>query len=440
MKRKINKYMLQIALLAIAATFLVITAVFYGLFQKQIQADLAISAKLLQASGFFENPDIDVDSIAISDSIEELRATWIAADGTVLYDNGNDVSKLENHGDRPEVIEALKNGSGQAIRHSDTMDTSTFYYALALENGTVLRVSTEANNIWAVYLSALPTLLLVIVVLTYVTITISHMLTRQLISPIEEMAQHMEDTGVSTPYKELEPFANMIRKQHVDILAAARVRQDFTANVSHELKTPLTAITGYAELIKNDMVDAAGQKHFIDEIIKSANRLLSLINDIIRLSDLDRAEKESGTEQVDMYSLVLDCMNSLKINAMKRGVNLYFEGDHCNIRGDRQMLRELTENLVQNAIRYNNEDGNVWVTIKDEEGPVLRVKDDGIGIPDEDQERVFERFYRVDKSRSKETGGTGLGLAIVKHIVEIHGAKLELHSTLGEGTEFIIRF
>ncbi len=432
--------MLQIALLAIAATFLVITAVYYGLFVRQIQSDLAISARLLQASGYFENPDIDMDSIAISDAIEELRVTWIAADGTVLYDNGNDVTRLENHGDRPEVIEALEEGSGQDTRRSSTMNASTFYYALRLDNGTVLRVSTEANNILAVYIKALPLLLLIIVVLIFVTITISHVLTRQLVSPIEAMAQHMEEAGAVTPYKELEPFAEMIRKQHVDILAAARVRQDFTANVSHELKTPLTAITGYAELIDSGMVDETSQKHFVEEIIKNANRLLSLINDIIRLSALDRSQLESGMEAIDLYNLVLDCMDSLKINAANRGVHLFFDGEHCSMTGDRQMLRELTENLVENAIRYNNEGGNVWVTVRKEEETVLTVKDDGIGIPEADQERVFERFYRVDKSRSKETGGTGLGLAIVKHIVEIHGAKLKLSSTLGEGTEFKIYF
>ena len=236
------------------------------------------------------------------------------------------------------------------------------------------------------------------------------------------------------------PLACMIRKQHADILSAAKARQDFSANVSHELKTPLTAISGYAELFEAGMVDEEKQAHFVKEIRKNAKRLLSLINDIIRLSELDRTEKESAFERLDLYEVVEECMDALELNAKNRQVSVEFTGEHCNIRGNREMIRELTDNLVQNAIRYNKVNGSVWVTVEGGDSPKLIVKDNGIGIPLEEQQRVFERFYRVDKSRSKATGGTGLGLAIVKHIVEIHDAKLELQSAPGEGTTIFIYF
>ena len=284
--------------------------------------------------------------------------------------------------------------------------------------------------------------MIVVIVCTImvVCVALSHMLTRQLITPIETLAENIEDTSLEPPYKELVPFASMIRKQHADILSAAKARQDFSANVSHELKTPLTAISGYAELIEAGMVDEEKQAHFVKEIRKNAKRLLSLINDIIRLSELDRTEKESAFERLDLYEVVEECMDALELNAKNRQVSVEFTGEHCNIRGNREMIRELTDNLVQNAIRYNKVNGSVWVTVDGGDSPKLIVKDNGIGIPLEEQQRVFERFYRVDKSRSKATGGTGLGLAIVKHIVEIHDAKLELQSAPGEGTTIFIYF
>ena len=320
------------------------------------------------------------------------------------------------------------------------MNQNTFYYALLLDNGTVLRVSTEAESIWYVFLTAAPMILLIVLIIILVCVMLSKMLTRQLISPIETMAENIEDTSVEPPYRELVPFANMIRQQHTDILSAAKARQDFTANVSHELKTPLTAISGYAELMDNGMVNEEQQKHFVREIRKNTDRLLSLINDIIRLSELDRSEKEPAYESLDLYEVVADCMDALRVNANKRQVALYFHGEHCRIRANREMIRELTDNLVQNAIRYNKENGSVWVDVIAGDAPELVVRDNGIGIPPEDQKRVFERFYRVDKSRSKATGGTGLGLAIVKHIVELHDAKIELTSKVGEGTQIHVVF
>ena len=440
MKRKINTRLVLIAILAVLASTISTTIVYYNLFQRQIRNDLSVSAKLLKDTHYFETSDINPDNIDLSTDISELRVTWVDTDGTVLYDNDASTTALGNHSDRPEIQEAFENGVGECVRRSDTMNKNTFYYAVLLDNKTVLRVSTEAGSIWSVFLAVSPMIMLIVIIIVVVCIVLSHMLTRQLIAPIEKMAQNMEDTSMEPPYKELVPFASMIRKQHTDILSAAKARQDFSANVSHELKTPLTAISGYAELIEAGMVDEEKQKHFILEIRKNAQRLLSLINDIIRLSELDRTDSQSAFEKFDLNEIVSECMEALDVNAKNRQVTLEYTGEKCNICGSKEMMRELTDNLVQNAIRYNKPNGSVWVEVHGGDQPRLVVKDNGIGIPADEQQRIFERFYRVDKSRSKATGGTGLGLAIVKHIVEIHDAKLSLESELGQGTTITVYF
>ena len=440
MKRKINTRLVLIAILAVLASTISTTIVYYNLFQRQIRNDLSVSAKLLKDTHYFETSDINPDNIDLSTDISELRVTWVDTDGTVLYDNDASTTALGNHSDRPEIQEAFENGVGECVRRSDTMNKNTFYYAVLLDNKTVLRVSTEAGSIWSVFLAVSPMIMLIVIIIVGVCIALSHMLTRQLIAPIEKMAQNMEDASMEPPYKELVPFASMIRKQHTDILSAAKARQDFSANVSHELKTPLTAISGYAELIEAGMVDEEKQKHFILEIRKNAQRLLSLINDIIRLSELDRTDSQSTFDKFDLNEIVLECMEALDVNAKNRQVTLEYTGEKCNICGSKEMMRELTDNLVQNAIRYNKPNGSVWVEVHGGDQPRLVVKDNGIGIPADEQQRIFERFYRVDKSRSKATGGTGLGLAIVKHIVEIHDAKLSLESELGQGTTITVNF
>lgn len=440
MKRKINTRLVLIAILAVLASTISTTIVYYSLFQRQIRNDLSVSAKLLKDTHYFETSDINPDNIDLSTDISELRVTWVDTDGTVLYDNDASTTVLGNHSDRPEIQEAFENGVGECVRRSDTMNKNTFYYAVLLDNKTVLRVSTEAGSIWSVFLAVSPMIMLIVIIIVVVCIVLSHMLTRQLIAPIEKMAQNMEDASMEPPYKELVPFASMIRKQHTDILSAAKARQDFSANVSHELKTPLTAISGYAELIEAGMVDEEKQKHFIQEIRKNAQRLLSLINDIIRLSELDRTDSQSAFEKFDLNEIVSECMEALDVNAKNRQVTLEYTGEKCNICGSKEMMRELTDNLVQNAIRYNKPNGSVWVEVHGGDQPRLVVKDNGIGIPADEQQRIFERFYRVDKSRSKATGGTGLGLAIVKHIVEIHDAKLSLESELGQGTTITVNF
>ncbi len=443
MKQKINLRLSLIALIAIIATSIGVTLVYYQIFQRQVRDDLKQNAELLVESDLFQTAYTSGKGSAANLnhlSSGNLRITWVDEDGTVLFDNDTNIEGLSNHIDRPEIRMAFENGEGESVRRSDTLNMNTFYYALLLDNNTVLRVSTQARTITSVLLSALPVIGIIAAIVLLGCVLIGHLLTGQLMKPLEEMSENLDDYQVPV-YKELEPFADRIRIQHENILAAAKSRQDFTANVSHELKTPITAISGYAELIENGMADADSQVHIAKQIRHNADRLQSLITDIIQLSELDHREIQREFETIDLYLVARECVNDLSPVAQKKSVRLSCHGVSAGINADRALIREMIENLVQNGIRYNKENGtvDVSVTIMDAH-PMIRVKDTGIGIPADQLGRVFERFYRVDKSRSRQTGGTGLGLAIVKHIVEIHSAEIEIKSTVGVGTDVVIYF
>lgn len=434
MKQKINLRLIIVAILAAVMTMISIIFVCYSLFQEQVRKDLRITANALAVTGV---SDFTKDNISYNE--KDLRITWIAADGMVLYDNDVLAGTMGNHMDRPEVIAAFSKGFGESIRESDTLNMKTFYYAVLLEDGTVLRLSTEARTLRSVFVQIFPIMLVVILIIIIICVFISHLLTKRLMLPIKEMAENIKEVPTESVYKELSPFIEKIREQHEDILAAAKNRQDFTANVSHELKTPLTAISGYAELIENGMVDSEKQIKFAGDIKKNADRLVTLINDIIRLSELDHSEPGVNFSEQNLYEVAKERVELLQTNADKRNVHLTLLGEDTFVLSNRGMLIELLDNLIQNAIRYNVYGGKVEVVIcKDQNEVVLIVKDTGIGIPEADRERIFERFYRIDKSRSRETGGTGLGLAIVKHIVELHNGSIELESTLGKGTQIKI--
>lgn len=437
MKRKVNFQFLGIAGLAIITTLVLSVFMFYDLFRQQILDDLQTYAHVLEKI-------IDTDEFhTIGSGIREdgLRITVIDVDGTVRYDNMVDAASLENHGDRPEVKEAIKDGIGTVTRRSDTLERNSFYYALRLEDGRVLRASKEANSIWQVLLSALPQIVVVILLIFLICIVLAQLLARSLMGPIEQMAQDIDQIEKVKAYDELIPFVKTIQQQHLDIVNSAKIRQEFTANVSHELKTPLTSISGYAELIETGMASEADINRFAGEIQKSSNRLLHLINDIIELSKLDSMDMSVTFQGVDLYHMGELCLETLKESARKHQVNLRMEGVHAIILANPRQMEELIYNLCDNAIRYNNPGGEVLLTIAQEDKRVsISVKDNGIGISREHWERVFERFYRVDKSRSKSTGGTGLGLAIVKHIVAQHSAKIQLNSKVGQGTEIVVFF
>lgn len=441
MKQKINLRLIGIAILAIAATVIAMISVYYRLLQVQVKKDLRLNAQLLQSSYLFTDPEHVERCNELKDLCQSLRITWIGTDGSVLFDNDFAAARLGNHADRQEVKAAYKTGEGQAVRYSSTLNKDTFYYALRLSDGTILRLAAEYESVGRIIISVIPIIALILLLILLVCIALSHMLTTQLIKPIEAMARNITDKDFQAPYKELAPFSDIIRTQHMEILAAAKDRQDFTANVSHELKTPLTAISGYAELLAANMVAPEQKMHFYHEIQKCAARLLRLINDIIRLAALDRSEREPLFNEVDLAEIVEESLNTLQLNAEQHKIKLNLQLEKCIVHGNREMLKELVDNLVVNAIFYNSPGGYVLIKVGTDNGrQKLLVKDNGIGIPATEQGKIFQRFYLVDKSRSKATGGTGLGLAIVKHIVELHSAEIILDSTPGVGTSFTIIF
>ena len=372
---------------------------------------------------------------------DDLRITLIGTDGEVLYESLLNKDEMDNHNERPEIIEAREKGEGEAVRYSATSGTHTFYYAERLQNGNVLRIGRDSVSVNRIMVNTLVIVLVIALCILFVCMGISHYLTKKLVEPIEKLATNIMLVDENNVYEEIRPFVNTIKEQHINIINNAQLRQEFTANVSHELKTPLTAISGYAELIGNGMTGKEDTIRFSNEIHSNANRLLSLINDIIKLSELDEADHQMEMEKIDLYKLAENCVQMMQVTAEKQGIRLTLQGESAMVMANKGLMDEVFYNLCSNAIRYNKPGGSVTVTVgtKDER-PFLSVADTGIGIPKECQERVFERFYRVDKSRSKSTGGTGLGLAIVKHIVAQHNAALCLDSELGEGTTIEIVF
>ncbi len=440
MKKKINIRFIMIAALAIVVTALSAMLVYYNILKEQVFGDLKAYAHVIEllniddlAAGIEKDPYNPID--------DDLRITLIGAEGEVLYESLLNKDEMDNHNERPEIIEAREKGEGEAIRYSATSGTHTFYYAERLQNGNVLRIGRDSVSVNRIMVNTLVIVLVIALCILFVCMGISHYLTKKLVEPIEKLATNIMLVDENNVYEEIRPFVNTIKEQHVNIINNAQLRQEFTANVSHELKTPLTAISGYAELIGNGMTGKEDTIRFSNEIHSNANRLLSLINDIIKLSELDEADHQMEMERIDLYKLAENCVQMMQVTAEKQGIRLTLQGESAMTMANKGLMDEVFYNLCSNAIRYNKPGGSVTVTVgtKDER-PFLSVADTGIGIPKECQERVFEWFYRVDKSRSKSTGGTGLGLAIVKHIVAQHNAALHLDSELGEGTTIEIVF
>ena len=436
MKKRILTCFVAVIVTGVALTTALMTLLAYNLFEGRVLDGLRMSAGLIGAM-----IEAQGENAVESAPSGELRLTLIGPDGDVRFDNSADPGAMDNHADRPEVLRARQEGSGQGVRESETMDRSMFYYALRLRDGSVLRVSEEASSLLSIFLRSLPVILAVLGVMVLLCVIAAKHLTAGLIRPIEQMTAHLGDVRSVARYPELEPFVDMIEKQHDEILQSADMRVEFTANVSHELKTPLTSISGYAELIESGMATGDQVTRFAGEIHPSANRLLTLINDIIRLSQLDGPMHDTTVEPVDLSQIAASTVRQLALNAHRMGVTLELDTRPAVISADRQMMEELLFNLCDNAIRYNVTGGSVRVEVRPlRDKVIVCVQDTGIGISEEHQKHVFERFYRVDKSRSKATGGTGLGLAIVKHIAAKHDATIDIDSELGRGTSITVTF
>ncbi|MCD7956939.1 MAG: ATP-binding protein [Lachnospiraceae bacterium] len=436
MKKKINRYLVLTVFAALVATLIIAVAIFRNMYKNQVLSEMRTCAALINSLTTSE----EELAAQYTEDVAGLRITLIDEDGSVLYDSDVD-GTLENHADREEVQEAEAEGEGWTTRYSDSLDSELYYYAVKRDDGLILRISKEEASIWGIFTGTLTGIFIVAVVMFLACMFLARTITASIVHPIEKIAANIDSVSAEGIYEELVPFVMTIRAQHEDILKSAKMRQEFTANVSHELKTPLTSISGYAELIETGIAGEKDVQHFAHEIHRSAQRLLTMINDIIRLSELDSDKMSLAAAEVDLYAVASACVEGLRMNAQKNHISIRCSGSPCVIQGDKSMLEELIYNLCDNAIRYNKPHGSVEVTVEEQNDHiVLRVKDTGIGIPEESQDRVFERFYCVDKSRSKNTGGTGLGLAIVKHIVAQHNARIELKSKVGEGTEITVLF
>lgn len=542
MTKKIFQSILLVAGAVLLASLLIIMGFLYDYFggveENQLRDELSLAAAAVEDGGTDYLSQLTAD---------RCRLTWIAADGSVLYDTRTDAESLENHASRAEVSQALATGTGESTRYSSTLMEKTMYYAQRLADGTVLRISISRATVGMIAVGMIQPLLIVLIVALILSGLLARRLSRRIVDPLNSLdLEHPLDNDA---YEELSPLLKRIHRQHVeiqtqlrelhertdeftqvtgsmreglvlldehgDILSinaaaqalfgadaqcvgrdfltiersheisaaiqaavadghsevraeragrvyqfdisritsdgkflgtvilafditeqefAERNRREFTANVSHELKTPLQGIIGSAELIENGMVKPDDLPRFVGHIHAEAARLVTLIDDIIRLSQLDEGDA-MPTEPVDLLAVSQEAAENLQDAAAARGVTVGVTGQPVVIPGVRRLIYEIVYNLCDNAIKYNRDGGRVDVTVAaDADGSSITVADTGIGIAPEHQGRVFERFYRVDKSHSKASGGTGLGLSIVKHAMQLHHGRIELESTPGTGT------
>ena len=436
MRARIQKTMVLILGLALLLSYGFFSFIVYYQNLSLLKSEVKQEARYIRTA-------VDIvgsDYLERLDNVEvNTRVTQIDADGTVLYDSGGDERLLENHKGREEVKQALASGEGEITRMSDTRDREMYYYATMLDDGTVLRVSKNMESLAGTAFRMLPVMFLIAAVMILLTVILASWQTRRLIKPINELdIEHPLDNMV---YEELTPLLTAMDQSNREKEEVSNMRKEFSANVSHELKTPLTSISGYAEIMKNGLVRPQDIPNFSERIYKEARRLITLVEDIIKLSKLDEESVELEKEDVELYGLCREIVSRLSPQANARRVQVSVQGEQVVYRGIRQILDEMIYNICENAIKYNNEGGRVVVWCgKTLNGAKISVTDNGIGIPEEHLDRIFERFYRVDKSHSKERGGTGLGLSIVKHGAILHGAKVQVESKVGEGTRIDILF
>lgn len=554
MKKRIFRSMCLLSAMVVLLTATLIAILLYNDSYNSMKTEVHLGSEYLQAG--LEISGEDYFSRLDQNVLKENRSriTLIAPSGEVLYESSTDEA-MENHRDRPEVQAALANGTGEDSRMSKTFSAQTYYYAVKLEDGNVLRVSSTMNSVYLVWVSVIPTMLAIVGIVFGISLLLAHFQTKRIVKPINEL--NLELPTENKVYDELSPLLTRIEKQNrliqkqmedirgkqadfeaitgnmsegmvlvdtegkmlsynqsaVRILNVAdingesqsflvfnrteafqqavatalageredrileidgrqyqllanpvtdngnvtgavillldvteqqqrdQLRREFSANVSHELKTPLNVVSGYAELMKNGMVQPEDVPAFAGNIYQEAQRLITLVEDIIKVSRLDENTGEFPKEQTDLHELAELAADCLQSTAEKRHIAITVEGGEATVFGVRQILSEMVFNLCDNAVKYNREGGSVEITTGKRAGhPFLSVKDTGIGIPEAQQNRVFERFYRVDKSHSRNIGGTGLGLSIVKHGAAYHDAEVILNSAEGKGTTITILF
>ena len=436
-----------IALSAIAAVAAIAVLVCSSLIYQSVTVDdagrmLESECRVVRAS--LRGDDTDVMRLTAFDS-GDVRVTLVGTDGTVLYDNQNSVASMLNHADRPEIAEALADGTGSAERDSETSGYVSVYRAIRLANGNVLRLAVDRDGAAAAVRHDLLLVCAVVLVIIAVCWAASRLVADRLVSPILAIDPAEPDAAVT--YVEIEPLVERISEQVEELRGADLMRREFTSNVTHELKTPLSSISGASELIRDGIARPEDVPEFAGRIYDEAHHMTELVNDILTLSKLDESERSGDAsllgapEPVNLLHVAREVAMRLAPVAEKTDVSITAAGEACVVQGYPRLLDELVYNLCDNAIRYNHEGGWVDVSVSlEDECPLLVVADSGSGIPAEQQAKVFERFYRGEQSRSRETGGTGLGLAIVKHAATLHGAALTLDSEPGRGTTVCVRF
>lgn len=443
MKKRILSHTSILIVLSVFFTFLAASVIMYGKFNAYINQGIHNEAQYIRIG--IEQMGEEFLTKEVGD-VTSSRVTLTDKDGTVLFDSVADPAKLPNHSDRPEFIEAVKQGEGESFRFSETLSSQTFYYAVRLESGDILRVAKTTDSFFNMLLSSFTLLGGLVILILFAEFFLVQKRTDKLIEPINKL--DLEHPLQNVCYEELRPLLvrvdnqnKQIAQQVEELKNADTMRKEFSANVSHELKTPLMSISGYAELMMNGMVGEDKVPEFSGRIYHEASRLSSLVSDIIQLSRLDEKNSDMPFEAVDIYELAEDIVYHLQPSAEKKQISLVLEGEHVAVRGIRQVLYEMFYNIADNAIRYTDAGGTVRV-FAGQEGhhPCYFVEDNGIGIPKNEQRRIFERFYRVDKSHSRQTGGTGLGLSIVKHGAALHKAKINLDSEPGKGTKMELMF
>lgn len=549
MTKKIFKSIMAVCTVVLVLGLAFVMGILYRYFGKQISTELEKEASYVaqgvESSGMEYLEKLDG---------KNSRITLIDQDGSVLYDSQAEASSMENHKDREEVKEAAETGKGKAVRMSETLSEKTIYYALRLEDGKILRISSTQYSVLALVYQLIVPVLWILLLMIVLSGLFASRLSKKVVEPVNKLdLEHPEENEV---YEEVAPLLSRMYKQNREIknqidtarrqqeefsiitenmqeglvvidrytmilsgnasvwklfhvngpkngesvyvlnrseefqsiidkalggknneavlkvdgsdihvvanpvmreeqvegavlllvnvtekLEREKLRREFSANVSHELKTPLTSISGFAEIIQDGYVKEEDVRAFAGRIYKEAQRLITLVEDVIRISQLDEGEVPYEWTETDLYQTAKNVFGTLSEAAKKQDVHLYIEGDRVQLHTVPNILEEVLFNLCDNAIKYNKPGGNVCICLtENEESVCISVKDNGVGIPKEDQSRVFERFYRVDKSHSKEIGGTGLGLSIVKHGVSFLGGEVELESTPEQGTEVSVKF
>ena len=433
MERKITLNLFYMGLFSAFIAIILTGCVFHEAFKIQLQDNLKTEGKIIAKAYYSLNSEEELSEFSFSG----FRITLIDKDGNVKFDSNADVSEMNNHLNRPEIQQALNSGYGSYTRYSDTLKTEDYYYAMLLDDGNILRVSIAASSVFADFEKVIPIVAVILIILMFFAVIFSVILSGKILNPLKKMLTQLDDPDITSDPKKVYPeLVPIVKEIQVQRSKQENMRQEFTANVSHELKTPLTSISGYAEIIETGMAKGDDVTKFAGKIRHEAKRMLVLISDIIKLSKLD-ADEIDLTEDIDLSSIVDEVCEHLQDSADKLGIRIFREGSSEIFKGNSTEIYELVYNLVDNAIKYNRPNGSIKIALENKK---LTVADTGIGISEKDQKRMFERFYRADKSRSRATGGTGLGLSICKHVAEHHRAKILVESTLNVGTTFSISF